>query len=108
MNWDKESIPTLKDTLRRVAKFATILDPKGISLRFLNYNEGSSGTFDGLISAEEVEKKFAIVPFSGSTRLGEVLDEKILQPMILQKAAGRRLDKPLFVIVITDGMVSQP
>ena len=108
MNWDKESIPTLKDTLRRVAKFATILDPKGISLRFLNYNEGLNRTFDGLISAEEVENKFADVPFWGSTRLGEVLDEKILQPMILEKVAGRRLDKPLFVIIITDGMVSQP
>jgi hypothetical protein len=98
-----ERIPTLKDTLRRVAEFATILEPGGISVRFLNYDED----FDGLANAKEIEKKVAKVPFSGNTRLGEVLDCKIVQPMIIQKVRKKKLKKPVFVVLITDGQVSR-
>ncbi len=103
MTDDEQCIPTLKDTLRRVAEFANILEPGGISVRFLNYAED----FDGLANANEVEKKVAKVPFSGNTRLGEVLDCKIVQPMIIQKIRKQKLKKPVFVVLITDGQVSR-
>lgn len=103
MTYDEQCIPALKDTLSRVARFATILEPKGISVRFLNYNEGISGEFDNLTDAGEIEEKIGKVPFSGVTRLGEVLDCKIVQPMIIQKVEKQRLEKPIFVVIITDG-----
>jgi hypothetical protein len=103
MTSDPQCIPTLKDTLRRVAEFATILEPMGISVRFLNHHED----FNGLVDAKEVEEKVSKVPFFGTTRLGEVLDYKIVQPMIIQKVRERRLKKPVLVVIITDGQVSQ-
>lgn len=103
MTEDEQCIPTLKDTLRRVAEFATILEPGGISVRFLNYDED----FDGLTNAKEIENKVAKVPFSGNTRLGGVLDSKIVQPMIIQKVRKQEFRKPLFVVLITDGQVSR-
>ena len=103
MTFDEQCIPTLKDTLRRVAEFATILEPTGISVRFLNYNED----FNGLVDAKEIEERVAKVPFSGGTRLGEVLDYKIVQPMVIQKVREQRLKKPVLVVLITDGKVSR-
>jgi len=103
MTWDEQCIPTLKDTLSRVAEFATILEPGGISVRFLNYHED----FDGLVSAKEIEEKVAKVPFSGETKLGTVLNKKIVQPMIIEKVRKQKLKKPVFVVLITDGQVSR-
>ena len=105
MNDDPQSMPTLQDTLRRVAHFATILEPNGISVRFLNY-QGARGEFDDLKSAEEIERKIAKVPFDGGTRLGEVLADDIVQPMIIEKVSKGIFRKPLFVVIITDGQVS--
>jgi hypothetical protein len=101
MKCNEQCIPTLKDTLRRVAEFATILEPRGISVRFLNHGED----FDGLANANEIEMKVAKVPFSGNTRLGEVLDDKIVQPMVIQKVRERKFKKPVLVVLITDGQV---
>ena len=106
MTFNEQCIPALKDTLRRVAKFATILQPKGISVRFLNHNEGIRKDFDDLKNADDIGMKVAQVPFYGNTRLGTVLRDKIVQPMVVQKAAAGQLDKPVFVIIITDGQVS--
>jgi hypothetical protein len=36
-------MPALKDTLERVAKFATMLSTDGISLRLLNYDKDDKG-----------------------------------------------------------------
>lgn len=107
MTWDGECIPALQSTLLRVARFATILEPKGISVRFLNYSEGITGEFDNLTNPKEVQKVIMKVPFTGDTRLGEVLGSKIVQPMIIQKAAEKTLEKPVFVVIITDGEVSR-
>ena len=107
MTWDEECIPALQNTLLRVARFATILEPKGLSVRFLNYHEDATGECDNLVNPEEVEKIFMKVSFSGDTRLGGVLSSKIVQPMIIQKAAEKHLEKPVFVVIITDGEVSQ-
>ncbi len=96
----------LKDTLRRVAEFATILTPEGISVRFLNHRDDNNGQFDNLKTVEEIERQIATVEFNGDTRLGEHLDSKIVQPMIIQKAAAETLTKPVIVVLITDGEVS--
>ena len=105
MTFDEQHIPALRDTLRRVAYFATRLQPKGISIRFLNHHEGAGQTFDDLTDTHDVDMKVASVPFHGDTRLGEVLDAKIVQPMILKKVQLGKLERPVFVVIITDGQV---
>ena len=106
MKFDAQRVPALFDTLRRVAQFTTILEPKGISVRFLNHDEGTGRHYDDLTDAHNIMMKVAQVPFHGNTRLGQVLHEKIVQPMIIQKAVLGKLKKPVFVIIITDGEVS--
>ena len=105
MTFDPQHIPALNDTLRRVAHFATLLQPKGISIRFLNHREGTSGHYDDLTDARDIATKVAKVPFYGNTRLGQVLDEKIVRPMITNRIASGRLERPVFVVIITDGQV---
>ena len=106
MRFDAQRVPALIDTLRRVAKFATILQPKGISVRFLNHCERPARHYNDLTDADDIAMKVAGVSFSGNTRLGEVLDEKIVQPMIFQKMVSGNFKRPVFVVIITDGQVS--
>ena len=106
MTFDDQRIPALIDTLQRVAQFATILQPKGISIRFLNHDEGTGRYYDDLTVAHDITMKVAKVPFRGNTRLGEILDEKVVQPMIVRKMELGKLERPVFVVIITDGEVS--
>ncbi|KAI0411375.1 hypothetical protein F5X98DRAFT_383817 [Xylaria grammica] len=94
----------LKSTLKRLAKIANILTPTGISLRFLNYDKDGNGDFDGLFM-EDVERKFKEVGFKTGSRLGTVLRDKIVEP-IIAKAQSRTLEKPVLVLIITDGKPS--
>jgi Mg-chelatase subunit ChlD len=100
----RQRIPVLKDTLRRVARFATYLKPTGISLRFLNHH--TDRTFDDLTSAEKVMNRVENIEFSGSTRLGTELDEQVVKPLI-KRAERREFRRPLFVVIITDGEVTK-
>lgn len=96
----------LKDTLERVATFATILSTDGISLRLLNHNEDDKGDFDHLITVKSITKKLEKIQCSGNTKLGTILEKKIIKPMILDKAGKGELKKPVIVVIITDGEVS--
>jgi hypothetical protein len=93
----------LEDTLERVAKITTHLEPLGISLRFLNYNQ--DGGFNKLVDEEDIKKKVKGVKSEGPTKLGTVLNEKIVQPFIIQKAIEGSFKRPVIVIIITDGEV---
>jgi Mg-chelatase subunit ChlD len=46
------------------------------------------------------------IRFSGLTPLGTSLDQKVLQPLLLNPARQGQLRKPMLVIVITDGAPS--
>ncbi len=105
MTFDEHRIPALNDTLRRVAHFATILQPKGISVRFLNHDEGNAGKYDNLTDEHDIAVKISSVPFDGNTRLGSVLDDKIVRPRIINKITSGKLERPVFVVIITDGQV---
>ena len=105
MTFDEHRIPALNDTLRRVAHFATILQPKGISVRFLNHDEGNARRYDDLTDAHDIAVKVSSVPFHGNTRLGSVLDDKIVRPRIINKIISGKLERPVFVVIITDGQV---
>lgn len=96
----------LKDTLQRVVKFATILQPEGISLRFLNYSNDRD--FNDLKEEKDIMSIVNSVNVSNGTPLGENLDTKIVRPMIIDKAVAGCLEKPVIVVIITDGEASYP
>ena len=96
-------ITALRDTLKRVAGFATVLNPNGISLRVLNDTVGDA---DNRKSVEGVEEAMRGVGYEGPTKLGTVLGSKIIYPMITKKAKNGKLKKPVIVVIITDGEVS--
>lgn len=100
-----DRIPALKDTLKRVAKIATFLAPSGISLRFLNPRRDHYGGFDKLGNDFSMDI-FDQIDFRGPTFLGNVLQEKIIAPMIIEKEKKGSFDRPLMTIIITDGEVS--
>lgn len=99
-------IAVLKDTLKRVAYFATLLEPTGISLRSLNYTNDGSGDFDNLKKVDEIMRRVDRVKFSGGMKLGTVLNSKIVQPLVIQKANNDKFKRLLIAVIITDREVS--
>jgi uncharacterized protein YegL len=97
-------IPALQETVKNVAELATKLDPSGISIRFLNYDQDTN--FDNLTSVDDIQLKTKIVPYSGDTRLGQKLQTKIVNH-ITERARNNALVKPVIVAIITDGEVRQ-
>ncbi|KAH8665298.1 hypothetical protein BGZ60DRAFT_379157, partial [Tricladium varicosporioides] len=101
-----ERIDSLNDTLQRAANIATMLEPSGISVRFLNYLEDDDGDFDDLKNPKTILEKVkeAYKYKDGNmTRLGTVLDEKIVQPFVVEKIEEDEFEKPLMIFIITDG-----
>jgi hypothetical protein len=94
----------LEDTLQRVAKFATKLEPSGMSIRFLNFSQDRE--FNNLNDVEDLMRKVRAVDYDGPTKLGQTLHFKIVEPMVFQKQRQNTFAKPIIVMVITDGEVS--
>lgn len=95
-----DRIPALIKTLQSVSAWATLLEPTGIALRFLNYSGDMNGGFDNLKSQEKIADMVYNIPLGKFTKLGTMLQEKVLQ-----YRAGR--GKPLIVVIITDGEPDQ-
>lgn len=94
-----ERIDDLKLILERAAGVSTLFDDDGISVRFMN----SQCEGNGIRSAHEAQQLLQQVRFSGITPLATSLDRKVLQPMVMGPARNRQLQKPVLVLVITDG-----
>jgi hypothetical protein len=92
----------LQETVKNVAKFATQLEPSGISIRFLNYDQDTN--FDNLTDLNDIECKTKKIFYNGDTRLGQKLQSKVISP-IVKKAKANVLRKPVIVALITDGEV---
>ncbi|EPS35667.1 hypothetical protein H072_10943 [Dactylellina haptotyla CBS 200.50] len=91
-------------TVQSVADWSTKLEPSGISLRFINHRTDKypEGTFDNLTNITAVQDAFFHVVPKGNTKLGAALERKILRGKLATKNQGKP-DKPLIVVVITDG-----
>ncbi|KAF3081128.1 hypothetical protein TWF102_001664 [Orbilia oligospora] len=100
----EDRVTPLKDTLGRISEMATIIEPSGVSLRFLNYENDWCG-WDNMKSRDVIYRRFVEVEdiWGGWTQLGTVLDQKIIQPMVMDKVRNGTFVKPLIVVVITDG-----
>lgn len=100
---DGDRITALKEYVRRVTKITTALDPTGISVRFINYKH--DGSFNAIRTLSEVEEAMSCVNFNGSTCIGTVLEQKILNPLLFAKTRSGTLEKPLLITTVTDGSV---
>jgi hypothetical protein len=94
-----ERINDLKLILGRVAEVATLFDDDGIIIRFMNCNVEGNGIRDTVSAANLVQQ----VQFNGLTPLGTQLDAKVIRPFVAQGVQAQNLQKPILVIVITDG-----
>lgn len=86
----------LKGILQAAAFATSLFDEDGFSVRFLN----SDVQGDHIRSEQEAMTLVDRVSFNGETPLAGSLKNKILGPMV----DHGRLDKPLHVIIITDGV----
>lgn len=84
-----------------VAQVASIFDLDGITVRFLNTNL-PAGVGDSIRDRKAAEQLITQVSFRGITPLGTALEQKILKPFVYD--APQKLDKPILVICITDGI----
>ncbi|XPS93016.1 hypothetical protein M3J09_002391 [Ascochyta lentis] len=111
MQFEEEGsrIKDLRLILERVSFAATLFDADGISLRFMNTD--LSGVRDqqgrplhnGVASEAQIEQIMRGVQFKGLTPMGTSLRKKVIDEIILGKAAQGQLRKPVLVIAITDG-----
>lgn len=101
-------IDDLKLILTRVVSVATMFDEDGISVRFMNDQKPPKPSFgpnelDGIRTEQQVQHIFGTVSFSGLTPLGSQLNAKVLEPIVLGKTRRNALEKPVLVVIITDG-----
>lgn len=94
-----ERIDDLKLILNRVAFAASLFDDDGVQVRFMNNAEQGNGIRNEQMVAQMITR----IKFSGMTPMGRELQNKILQPLVLQPARAGQLRKPVLVITITDG-----
>jgi hypothetical protein len=92
-------IDDLKLILERVAFATSLFDEDGIQVRFMN----STLQGNGIRNSQMAKDLVAQVKFSGMTPMGRELQNKILGPLVLQRAQSGQLEKPILVITITDG-----
>ncbi|KAK4046134.1 hypothetical protein OIV83_006330 [Microbotryomycetes sp. JL201] len=92
-------IEDLKLIVNKVATASAMFDSDGIQVRFMNSTiEGNN-----INSEASVANMFQSVKFSGLTPLGTALNQKILEPLVLGPARQNRLQKPVLIVVVTDG-----
>jgi len=94
-----ERIQDLKLILGKVAEVATLFDDDGILIRFMNNNTQGNGIRDSASAAALIQQ----INFSGMTPLGTNLMNKVIQPFLQGQLQQGTLQKPILVIVITDG-----
>ncbi|SGZ27998.1 BQ5605_C026g10243 [Microbotryum silenes-dioicae] len=97
-------IDDLKVVISRCAYATSLFDFDGIQVRFMNSRVEGNGINSESGAMQLIEN----VKFSGLTPLGQALDEKVLQPLVLGPARAGRLQKPVVVIAVTDGIPSEP
>jgi hypothetical protein len=103
LNGDR--IDTLSETLQSITFWATMIEPSGVSLRFLNHDDDHNGKFDNLTDHEKLPDQILGIDFTGETRLGTMLRKKVIRPLQDRaKTAGQEI-KPRVIIIITDGAV---
>lgn len=94
-------VPVQQAFASRVCDIILPLDPNGVSMRFIN----DKTVYNGLKTSAEVSAIIGRVPYTGWTKIGTNMEQKILEPLVFKKIRENNLKKPVLIIVITDGWV---
>ena len=94
-----ERIQDLKLILQKAAFAASLFDTDGIEIRFMN----SDLQGNNVRTEQEVDQLIHRIQFKGLTPMGTQLRNKVLEPLVVQRARSNQLRKPVLVITITDG-----
>ncbi|KAF2825841.1 hypothetical protein CC86DRAFT_370720 [Ophiobolus disseminans] len=111
MQFEEEGsrITDLRLILERVSFAATLFDADGISLRCMNTDlstardQSGRPLQDGVATEGQIDQIMRGVQFKGLTPMGTSLRKKVIDEIVLAKAAQGQLKKPVLVIAITDG-----
>lgn len=102
-------IETLKITLNKMAVIVKSMDfdQSGINIRFLNYPSDASGHFDNMTDLDDISKRVNTAFQSGlkGSELGGQLRSKVVKPFIEKQINDSKFNKPVIVVLITDGQV---
>ncbi|KAF3087607.1 hypothetical protein TWF102_010445 [Orbilia oligospora] len=96
-------------TLQNVAYWAAKLEPRGISIRFINFEDPGDSSCDGLVTIDRVKDACHKPKLVGETELAKALEDKILGRISRDRKAAESspqyqgLEKPAIVAIITDG-----
>ncbi|TKY88715.1 hypothetical protein EX895_002346 [Sporisorium graminicola] len=89
----------LAGILKRAADAAARFDPDGMEVAWMNAS--AQQRIHNVAEAEQLTSRCA---YDGrATPMGSSLESKILQPLVLSPATQGQLQKPAFVLIITDG-----
>ncbi|KAF2268881.1 hypothetical protein CC78DRAFT_330591 [Lojkania enalia] len=92
-------IAALRTFLQRIVSVTNHFDPDGISIRFLNHES----KYDAVREEGRVDEILRGVQFYGWTKLGTEMWKKVAMPLVVKPAQENRLQKPVLVIIVTDG-----
>ncbi|KAF8460890.1 hypothetical protein BDZ91DRAFT_700035 [Kalaharituber pfeilii] len=102
-------IDSMIEIVTRITEITNHLvpDDEGIEIRFLNTRAKEQGLYSQykkIRTAQQATSMLASADYSGPTELGTVLKAQVLQPHVYDIIDnGRRLERPLFISIITDG-----
>lgn len=83
----------------RIAEVITLFDDDGVSIRFINNDEN----FDNIKDTMAVFSAVKSLEYKYGTEIGTALDEKIIQPLVIDRLESGELTKPVLIFIITDG-----
>lgn len=101
--WDRDPIPQLAGSGQSMTSLYFTGMSFGTTQTDTNQSDLRSIQGNHVTSEAQATQIVSQIRFSGLTPLGTSLDQKILQPMLLNPARAGQLKKPLLVIVISDG-----
>lgn len=99
MLFDRERVDDLTFIISSISEIITLFDKDGISIRTFN----GSLSVDNLTDEKNVKSAISKMNFSGGTPIASSLSNKILNPMIIKLINKNALQKPVLVLIITDG-----
>ncbi|PUU74221.1 hypothetical protein B9Z19DRAFT_1033548 [Tuber borchii] len=91
----------MRKTILKISDVCTAFRDEGISIKFLNFKGDKD--YNYIHDRERLDEVIRNIHPKGGTRLGTVLRNKIIEPLIIEKAKEKSLERPVLVTIITDG-----